>query len=662
MEEKRTQIERVPWLLIVVSLVLMVGIGVAWNTLISSSIWLFYNPGAVNCSEEFSALPYLVMLLSIPIFKLIGRKAKGETLTYLYLVSVFSSYMAVGYGGFRIPPGIISQRWLNPETISPLIPELLAPPEDIATQLISGGVPIPWGIWLPTIMYWWFLFSFFGIYMVSLGTIWSTQWIQVEQVPFPQTLAVYELYEQASTKRSLKPYAIGTALGFAFQFTVFLIMTFPWFPDVYGWRTNTLCYGAGWIDSSSPLYGIAALAVYSKNPSLAALLYMAPLSTLLTSVFFNAFLFVATQVAYYAGYYTELMNLPGCGRAECGASGIEYGPPFKWGVVANMGGGLGLVTMYIFLQRRYLASVIRSAFGGGRDEPQSTTRMALLTAAISYIVIVILLSTAGLGLSSAILMPIMVWVLYFAAIFVFGRTGYNAIGLGAHGMYWLRIIWPQLPQKIDTNYALSTILARQSGSDGLSQPWGGSLVSTFASYKFGNMARVSFKNLYYAMLVTVILIPIIWWMTLLPIAYSHGLASLPFYQSTTFVGDISYAANPESPWGGIALENMTGGPWVPHLVAGILVVWTLSILHARFAVFPLDPYGFLLTFGTRSISEGIWVMVLAAYVLKLATLRVGGSKAYERLGVPVATGFLLGYAIAILIGGALSVVRFFMPF
>jgi hypothetical protein len=55
-------------------------------------------------------------------------------------------------------------------------------------------------------------------------------------------------------------------------------------------------------------------------------------------------------------------------------------------------------------------------------------------------------------------------------------------------------------------------------------------------------------------------------------------------------------------------------------------------------------------------------MVLAAYVLKLATLRVGGSKAYERLGVPVATGFLLGYAIAILIGGALSVVRFFMPF
>jgi len=660
---EKLEAEKVPWALIVVSLILMVSIGVAWNTLISSSIWLFYNPGAVNCSEEFSALPYLVMIVSIPIFKLMSRKVSGETLTYLYAISVFSSYMAVGYGGFRIPPGIISQRWLNPETISPLIPELLAPRAEIAEQLISGGVPIPWNNWLPTMIYWWLLFSFFGIYMVSIGTIWSKQWIKVEQVPFPQTMAVYEIYAQTSTRQSLKPYIVGIALGFAFQFTVFLIMTFPWFPDIYGWRTNTLCYGAGWIDSSSPLYSIAALAVFSKNPSLTALLYMAPLSTLLTSVVFNIFFFVATQVAYYAGYYTELMNLPGCGRAECGATGLEYGAPFKWGVIANMGGGLGLVTMYLFLQRKYLADVFRSLFGGELDEEQKVVRTAFLSTVVSYIAIAALLLTAGMGLPSATLMPIMVWVLYFAAIFVFGRTGYNAIGLGAHGMYWLRVIWPQLPQKVDTNYALSTMLARQSGSDGLSQPWGGSLVSTFASYRFGNLAgSSSSKNLYYVMLFAVILIPFIWWMTLLPIVYSQGLARLPFYQSTTFNGDISYAANPESPWGGIALENMTGGPWVPHLVAGIVIVWALSLLHARFAVFPLDPYGFLLTFGTRSVSEGIWVMVLLAWLLKLATLRLGGSKAYERLGVPVATGFLAGYAIAILMGGALSVVRFFYPY
>lgn len=78
--------------------------------------------------------------------------------------------------------------------------------------------------------------------------------------------------------------------------------------------------------------------------------------------------------------------------------------------------------------------------------------------------------------------------------------------------------------------------------------------------------------------------------------------------------------------------------------------------------FPLDPYGFLLSYANRSISEGIWDMVAVAWVLKLLTLRIGGSRAYEEYGVPVATGFLLGYALSILTGGLISAVRFFVPF
>jgi hypothetical protein len=61
-------------------------------------------------------------------------------------------------------------------------------------------------------------------------------------------------------------------------------------------------------------------------------------------------------------------------------------------------------------------------------------------------------------------------------------------------------------------------------------------------------------------------------------------------------------------------------------------------------------------------SERTWIMVLAAWMLKLATLHMGGSKAYEKWGVPVATGFLMGYAISILMDGILSAVRFFIPF
>ncbi len=55
-------------------------------------------------------------------------------------------------------------------------------------------------------------------------------------------------------------------------------------------------------------------------------------------------------------------------------------------------------------------------------------------------------------------------------------------------------------------------------------------------------------------------------------------------------------------------------------------------------------------------------MVLAAWALKLATLHMGGSKAYEKLGVLVATEFLMEYAISILMDGILSAVRFFISF
>jgi len=645
-------------LIVVIATILMVSIGVLWNTLLSSRIWIFYNPGSVNCAEEFASLPYLVILLYVIPFKLLKGKLDGRTLTGLYAASIFSSYMAIGYGAFRIPPGIIAQRWLNPETISPLIPELLAPPREIAEQIIYGGASIPWNYWMPVMLYWWFVHSFFGAYMLSIATIWQKEWIEVEQVPFPQTLAVYEIVGQSEKKVS-KSYIIGVVLGFAFQFIVFLTITFPWFPDVFGWRCATSCHGTGCIPSNHPLWSIVALTMYSKNPSLAALFYMAPLTTLFTSIVCNLFFFIGTQAAYYAGYYTGAMTMPGsCGRIWCGTGSLGWGAPFRWIVVANMGGGLGLVLMYIFMRRRYLAESFKAIL-----KPEEKQYKAVgATLILSYLILVGLLSSAGISIINAILMPIMVWVLFFAAMFVFGRTGYNAVGLGAYGLYWLRIVWPTLPERADTNFALTCILMRQNGSDGLSLVWGGSLAASFAGYKFANLTKTDTRSLYYIMLIIVFLIPLVWWLTILPLGYSVGLANLPFYQSTTFVGDISYAADPQSPWSGIAPEVMGGGPWIPNFVAGMVVVWVLSWLHARFVAFPLDPYGFLLTFTDRSMAEGVWVMVTAAWVLKLLTLKIGGSKAYEEHGVPVATGFLLGYALAILAGGVISAIRFFIPF
>lgn len=41
----------VPWALVIVSVVLMVSLGVIWNTLLSSQIWTFYNIIACDLSR-----------------------------------------------------------------------------------------------------------------------------------------------------------------------------------------------------------------------------------------------------------------------------------------------------------------------------------------------------------------------------------------------------------------------------------------------------------------------------------------------------------------------------------------------------------------------------------------------------------------------------------
>jgi len=76
----------------------------------------------------------------------------------------------------------------------------------------------------------------------------------------------------------------------------------------------------------------------------------------------------------------------------------------------------------------------------------------------------------------------------------------------------------------------------------------------------------------------------------------------------------------------------------------------------------LDQYSFILAYCSRGLSGGIWTMMVPACILKALTFKIGGSKLCESMGVSMATGFLLGYALSILAGGFISGIRFFVLF
>ena len=63
-----------------------------------------------------------------------------------------------------------------------------------------------------------------------------------------------------------------------------------------------------------------------------------------------------------------------------------------------------------------------------------------------------------------------------------------------------------------------------------------------------------------------------------------------------------------------------------------------------------------------TIISTMWHAFLVAWVLKRLTLSIGGSRAYEEIGMPFISGVTAGYAITAFVFGLISVIRFFVPF
>jgi hypothetical protein len=51
-----------------------------------------------------------------------------------------------------------------------------------------------------------------------------------------------------------------------------------------------------------------------------------------------------------------------------------------------------------------------------------------------------------------------------------------------------------------------------------------------------------------------------------------------------------------------------------------------------------------------------------AWILKVITSRIGWAKLLERTGLPVSAGAVTGCMLGVLIGDAMYIVRFFVPF
>jgi len=661
--------EKAPLLLAVVLSVFLSAIGTIWVHLLPSSLANFYNLGRAMCAMQLTAAPFVVLIFAGLINKFLMKgKMSLTTLTYLYTISMSCSFFL----GTWIPIGpfgdIVSARYTTPDW-AVYIPEYMAPPREIAEQVLSGGVPIPWGAWMPSIITSWIAQVLFGWFFIATASIFRRLWIDVEKVPFPHAMAAHELLrripgEEKPRVLSLKsPFIIGIFLGIIFLFPILMGGLFPWFPDIYSWRVNTC--GPGWyaVPGDSPLAAIVGFSSFMKNPLATAIAYLAPLSISFNAWFWHLIFMVLMQIAYAMGYYTGIETKGGCGRAWCSPNGT-LDPPYNFQIISYGGGLMALTFVHMILNRRYLAETVKAAMGRldaermheiEKDEAMSY-RLAYILFIAWFVLLVVFFMIAGLGLAAAILMPITYFVIWMANTRLYGLAGVQAQG-GNHGNVFYRLLlWPKAPDPVTQEFVQASYWSKR-GIDGTECMGSGVIFSSFASYRMASLTGVNAKGIFKVMMISVLIAPLVITTVFLWMCYIYGATK--FYVGSVVMGISQFYgySNPDS-W----LVSPGKEPVLPYVLLGIVIVGALSFLHSRFVWFPFEPVGFIIGTSWISVLWGYWGPFLIAWILKTLTMRLGGSRAYEQYGAPIAAGFVLGYMVTVLVGGIMGITRFFYPY
>lgn len=665
-----SEIEKVPpnfWILVTVLTVLLVPITMLWTLLQRGQCLL--SLGGLGNITLFMPITH-VLLIAFLITRKFGffkQLINTSTMTYLYaLVVAFISMNPAAFADIvYLPPAYWYSLAVNPKAPD-YVPQWFGPSVDTAKLLIRGGVSISWIEWIPPILWWWLLYAICGLLMIGIASVLRYDWIDVERIPYPHTTSAHLIITLLEPEKfgriSKEAFAIGSTIGFLFVTVMFMIINFPWFPDIYGWRVNTCPSGLTYVTPGSPLAPIVAFIGVNKNPLLVAIAYLAPLTTLFNMWFFYVVFAILIQVAYYFGYYTGVPEAGGCGRCyACPERSIFFLPPFQLQVFESLGLCSGIFVSYLFIRRKYILETLKAALGMKnslsnveKNEPIKY-RYAWMLIMVSSILLFIFLSICGVGPLPAITLMFVLVMYHLVWARTWGLSGFYA----PSGFYaapgYFRWIWPVDPEPMTREWSVTMNFAIVEFANAAYDGFGTLLCGSFAAFAEARKTGADLRYIFKILIIMAIVVPLLVLLTYIAVLHTWGYAGCPPLGGSYWEPVGRFTAATVSPMPAI-------GEWRPTALAGFITAMVLMYLHSRFIWFPFEPVGFLLGISNWSVMLALWISAAIAWVLKVLTLKIGGSRAYENYGVPTACGVMIGYSIGVLAVGIVGIYRFFFPF
>ncbi|MBS7612148.1 hypothetical protein KEJ27_08120 [Candidatus Bathyarchaeota archaeon] len=654
-EELKITIPTLTWIIIVTIALTVMG-----------NVFVYFLPFPFTCNMnagDLIATPG-VDLLGIPftVTLIIGalmyipsaRKYLTTTsLMLLYIVALASSAFANQDSPWREAFEPILGRVGTPEDAIRYVPEFVSPPREAAEALIRGTgsiTAIPWGQLLPAIIWRFFTFAFFAGVSVGLISIFRRQWIDVERLAYPQVAIAYNAIIGVGEVRNPKwigrsVFILGFLIGFGLELIRACIAFFPWFPDVYSWRTATCGPGTHHllIPGTTWHYGL------NKHTPFYALLLLAPLHSLFSVVFWGIIYEVASAAAVTLGYYSGYVDMGHCGKSWCGQNTPYAEPPLAFGSLV-VGVTLGVFVMTIFHERQHIIMTLKMAFGGGRgerieaEEPMSY-RVAWMIFIGSFIVGIIVFMVAGMSLWASFIVILTGVVTWFTMSQLWGRIGFsNEPGYNFGPGFAKIFLWPTeyaLPVT-NTDRILAHTYVYELASHRPSVPWCTTFYTVLGSYKMASLMKVHPRNVVKIASISLIVAMLVACIMNVILPGVYGMGRTTCYTTNNLMGRVNHMWAVPSPRPMVDIA-----PWV---AGGFVFMVVMSLLHVRFLWMP-DPVMSIIAWDWIGGLHGTWMASLIVCIVKWLILRIGGSKFYEERAVPFAGGFILGAALNALIAG-----------
>jgi len=603
---------------------------------------------------------FVIVLLVGAVVKSLRMSPKGQAILWIML----SACLGLGWTAYHTFFGvawITNWSWTG-EWFKPWVdkfPNWMGPSHitnpTFAAQMLIGGASVPWGAWAIPLLFYLFVGLTIFLLQISLATILRKQFVDVEKLTFPYGVGATSMvtaFKPEAESSSLKRWVlIGILVGIISQVGSIQGLIWPghgwsWF-DAWGTTNYTI---PGLPNSAIKLMII---------PSLVALNYLAPVEVLFSIVLIGFVWWdVLPAVWVWIGTAPVLSADPGWSPdsqyyASLGPGWLAHAAPFMYGAML----GLGLI--YLFFTRKSWAVSFRTFLNkiSGKEEPEEgkgeNYTFAWIGLLVSALCLIVIYSVVGWApyVAPLIVLELALW--FIAALRIRGEfTPWSGVYWENHGSsngLFIPLIGT-FPGGWGSSANVTGMWFNSYVHGGLIQdPANGPTIgAVMEGYKLGGAHDIPRSHILVGVAVGLALAYVVGLVTTAGVVYSKGINNMGWSWDgmgldqlgiwfTTGTSDAT--ARVPSTYN-FAPDTVSLAQTFGNFFAGAIGVVLLTVLRSAVPAIALHPLGLIL--GVSQNMYWNFFMVVVAFVLKFATLRIGGAKTYEKIGVPLAIGLVTG--------------------